>query len=414
MSKLKTPQTVETAFASYELTEQLGEGGAGRVYGGIDPTGIPVAVKVLTNTSSDKRRRFKNETAFLSQNRHPNIVTVIDHGIVTAGAIKGPFYVMQRFSGSLRDVIKPGLSPDVAMLWFSQVLDGVEAAHFQTVTHRDLKPENILINNAQRLAAIADFGIASFTEDMLYTLVETTPTTRLANFQYAAPEQRIAGRPITAAADIYALGLILNELFTGVVPHGTEYKQIEAVAPSHAFLDRIVAAMLRQNPSERPAHIGDVKGLIQRYRAEAVSLQKLSVLRNTVIPAGQVDEPLAYEPPKLIAVEYKPGVLHLTLDRRVNDNWVRALQNMGNFTSVMNVPPTAFRFDGTQAMVSLEEHNAQAAVNYFKDWLPAATRVLKYNLEQEAQHAEAQRVQRLQQERQAEERLLQINRNLTI
>jgi hypothetical protein len=192
MNNLKTPIDIETAFDSYQLTEQLGEGGAGRVYGGVASTGSPVAVKVLTSESKDKRRRFKNEIAFLSRNQHAHIVTVTDHGVAAAGSVRGPFYVMERYTGSLRDELNSKLSSDRVIPQFSQIIDGVEAAHFQEVTHRDLKPENVLIRNPGNIAAIADFGVASFTADQLLTLVKTAPTTRLANFQYAAPEQRVA------------------------------------------------------------------------------------------------------------------------------------------------------------------------------------------------------------------------------
>ena len=121
---------------------------------------------------------------------------------------------MPRYAGSLRELMGNVHPSDVTQL-FSQILDGVEAAHLKGVTHRDLKPENILCDGASRSLAVADFGIASFTADALLTAVETAPGQRLANFQYAAPEQRERGREIAATADIYALGLMLIEMFTG-------------------------------------------------------------------------------------------------------------------------------------------------------------------------------------------------------
>ena len=128
--------------------------------------------------------------------------------------------------------------------------------------HRDLKPENILHDRRNDRLAIADFGVAQFSEDLIATLVETAPTQRLANFQYAAPEQRTPGGTITAQTDIYALGLILNEMFTGNVPHGTQFRVIGDVAPAFAFLDPLILQMLAQSPSERPGSIGDIKGSI--------------------------------------------------------------------------------------------------------------------------------------------------------
>ena len=224
MTKLKKPVLFETTFGIYEANELLGEGGAGRVYGGVGLDSTRIAIKVLsTNTaSSDKRRRFKNEIGFLARNTHSNIVTISDHGVSHIGStFVGPFYVMPRYDGSLRDLMKKGIKPDKVLMLFNQIMDGVEAAHLQGVIHRDLKPENILYNEGAMTLAIADFGIASFTEDLLITRVETGPAQRLANFEYAAPEQRTRGVQVDAATDIYALGLILNEMFTGVVPHGT-------------------------------------------------------------------------------------------------------------------------------------------------------------------------------------------------
>jgi serine/threonine protein kinase len=242
MPKLKKPVAFETTFGIYEASEIIGEGGAGRVFGGIGPDQSSVAVKVLSKdkTSADKRRRFKNEITFLTRNSHKNIVTVVDHGISLTGEIVGPFYVMKRYDGSLRDLIGK-IPPEKVLSFFSQILDGIEAAHFKNVIHRDLKPENILFDKSANALAIADFGIARFTEDLLETLVETSPTQRLANFLYAAPEQRIPGRKVTASADVYALGLMLNEMVTNNVPHGTEYQLIGSRFESLGFLDPIVA-----------------------------------------------------------------------------------------------------------------------------------------------------------------------------
>jgi serine/threonine protein kinase len=321
MSKLKNPISFETTFGTYVVDEILGEGGAGRVYGGvgIDQTAIAVKVLARDRATADKRRRFKNEIAFLSRNKHTNIVTVLDHGISPVAGADGPFYVMPRYQASLRDLISAGIKPERVLHLFSQIIDGVEAAHLEGVFHRDLKPENILCDEHGDALAIADFGTARFTEDFLVTQVATATDQRLANFQYAAPEQRMRGKDVHASADIYALGLILNEMFTGLVPHGTEYRSIAQSAENMGFLDAIVAKMLRQTPAERPSSIAELKGLIRKYETEAVSLQRLSEIEGTVIKEGEIDEPLALTPPKLIGADWNRGTLTLTLDRPVND-----------------------------------------------------------------------------------------------
>lgn len=412
MPKLKSPVPYETTFGTYLVDEQLGEGGAGRVYGGVAPDRSPVAIKVLTNSSADKRARFQNEIAFLQANRHPNIVTVIDHGLAVNGKISFPFYVMPRYEGSMRNLLRKRIAQNSVLPFFSQVLDGVEAAHLKGVVHRDLKPENILYQ--EQTLAIADFGTARFTEDLLIALVQTGPADRLANFLYAAPEQRVQGAKVTASADIYALGLMLNEMFTGAVPHGTDYVKIGAVSQQHEYLDPIVERMLRQSATDRLASISDVKTLLIKAGAEALSLQRISTIDQAVIKVGEIDEPLAFEPPKLIAADWNGGVLRLTLDRPVTRAWIQALQNMGNFSSVMGKTPSTFSFSGDQATVGARENEAQRIIDFFKQWLPAATQNLRHNLEAEVQRRETQQREKLRQERVAEQQRIEVNSRLRI
>jgi serine/threonine protein kinase len=413
-NKLKKPISAETAFSEYVLDELIGEGGAGRVFGGKTAEQVAVAVKVLTATTSDKRRRFKNEIGFLSRNRHGNVVSVIDHGVVRSADVQGPFYVMRRFDGNLRDLMRAEIPPPKVLSYFNQILDGVEAAHLQGVVHRDLKPENILYDAQANILAIADFGIASFTEDQLVTLVETSPAQRLANFQYAAPEQRAAGQRVSVPADIYALGMILNEMFTKTVPHGTSYRKIADLFSDYAYLDRLVDEMLRQKPTDRPGSIADVKGLLQRYATESIALQRLSKIDGTVIKVGEIDEPLAHEPPRLVGVDWDQGQLKLTLDRPVTSEWIRALNNMGSHTAVMGVGPERFTFRGTEAVVQARDHDVQQIINYFKDWLPKATQMLRSQLTAAAAKQEAEQKQRLAREREAEEKRLRILSNIKL
>lgn len=412
MARLKSPVALETAFAAYTLEEILGEGGAGRVYGGKSAEGAPVAIKVLTSTSRDKRARFKNEIAFLSRNKHPNIVTVFDYGLADEGSIAGPFYVMSRFASNLRTLMTTGISPGSVLSVFEKILDGVEAAHLQGVVHRDLKPENVLSDSIGSVLAVADFGIASFTESFLVTAAQTGPTQRLANFQYAAPEQRLAGRAITKAADVYALGLMLNEMFTKQIPHGTEFEVIARSHPNFGYLDAVVAQMLRQNPSERPASIDAVKDLLQRSQAAEISRQKLSAISKEVVKVGEIDDDLAYTPPRIVGADWDGAWLTITFDKPVHDLWVRALHNMGNYEAVMNRGPEAFTFNGKMARVAARSGEAQHIIDHLKNWLPRATARLKYDLEQKARADAEKRRRELAEQKAREESLLNVNANL--
>ena len=416
MTKLSRPLSFETTFGVYELSELLGEGGAGRVYGGFDPDGSPIALKLLARdrVSTDKRKRFKNEIAFLSKNRHANVVTVIDHGISVVDGQSVPFYVMKRYDSTLRHLVSSGISRDQVLSYFSQILDGVEAAHLQGVIHRDLKPENVLHHGTEGVLAVADFGVASFTDDLVATLVDTSPAQRLANFKYAAPEQRETGGEIQVAADIYALGLILNEMFTRTIALGTDFPKIEGVAPTYGFLDSIVEQMLRQSPTQRPVSIREVKHLIQRHRSEAVSLQRLSEIKGRVIKATDVDEPLADVPPVLTGAEWNAGLLTLFLDRPVNGQWINALRNMGSFSALAGKDPRAFIFHGNTATVSAVENEIQQIIDYFKGWLPVASETLKSILEREAIGKDRAEKFALLQQLRAEEERLRINKRIQI
>jgi serine/threonine protein kinase len=417
MTELKAPIAVQTAFADYELTSILGEGGAGRVYGGQDDVGNPIALKLLTNVNTDKRKRFKNETGFLTRNTHPNIVTVIDSGIGIDAKLKGPFYIMKRYSGSLREQMASHLAPAKVIGMFSQMLDGVEAAHMLGATHRDLKPENFLFDAANNRLAVADFGVASFTAQDLLTLVETLPQQRLANFYYAAPEQKTRGTAVDGRADIYALGLMLNELFTGQIPHGTNPTTIASVDPEFAFLDEIVATMLRQQPAERPSSIAELKQKIELQKELQLTRQRLDTIAHIVVREGDVTDPLAFDPPVLVGANWSDDVLTLTLDRGVNNNWTRAFYNMGNYSSVMGRGPETFQFhhdNNRLVSAAAAGHEVQRMVNNFKRWLIQTTQVLHQTLKSEAERSAHQERQRLEQARQREEAKMKVNSSIRI
>jgi serine/threonine protein kinase len=161
-------------------------------------------------------------------------------------------------------------SPDLLMSIFLQILDGVQEAHLRSIWHRDLKPENILYDPITNSAVVTDFGIAHFAEDLLHTTVETRNSDRLANFRYAAPEQR-ANKKVDQRADIYALGLILYEMFTGELLQGTAHKQIGSVTQHFAYLDSVVEKMSRQSPDDRPTSIGEIKEALSPRRASSAS-----------------------------------------------------------------------------------------------------------------------------------------------
>lgn len=257
-SKKTTPDTYESAFAVYKRIEKCGEGGCGSVYRVADEHGRFFALKLLDKPIPEKLRRFRNEIAFAHRRPHQNIVPVLDHGTAEVRGAVLPFCVMPLYGATLRVMMSARIEHEKVLPYFLQMLDGVEAAHAKRVFHRDLKPENILHDVSEDRLLIGDFGIAHIAADMQVTAVETRRSDRLANWQYAAPEQR-ERREAGAPADIYALGLILNEMFTGQVIYGSNYPTISSVAPTYGRLDGLVDRMVRRNEEERPESIGEVR-----------------------------------------------------------------------------------------------------------------------------------------------------------
>lgn len=407
--------TIETGLDTYVVTEVIGEGGASRVYGATDSAGRAVAIKLLKNANTDKRRRFKNEMSFLYRNRHPNIVAVEDTGFADDKKLSGPFYVMKRYTRSLRDLMNEDAVGDERLAFFSQILDGVEAAHLKGVVHRDIKPENILYDRESDTLSIADFGIAHFNEDAILTAVETGANDRLANFQYAAPEQRVRGRSVSAATDIYALGLVLNEIFTGEIAQGEDYAKISDISEKLSFLDSVVSAMIKQRPEDRPQSLREVKAMIQRFEFEAVQLQKISEIDSTVIQQNEIDDPLALEPPEVTAAEYVNGNLEITFDQPLSSEWMVQLRKIGNFQYMGSVHPHRVELHGNQKMiVRVDGNHAQRAMDMVKTWLPTVSKELFAAKKRRAKQEEFERRDRLEKQRRREAENLAVTSSLKI
>lgn len=162
--------------------------------------------------------------------------------------------------------MEAGIPHEKVVALFLDILQGMREAHSKNVSHRDLKPENILVDLHSDRALVADFGMADFSGEYLLTPIETGKNDRMGNFQYAAPEQRDRGGKIDHRADIFALGMILNEMFTKELPLGNDYRTISQVAPDYQYLDKLIQAMLNRDPDKRPADIDSVIRIMGKQR----------------------------------------------------------------------------------------------------------------------------------------------------
>ena len=185
---MATPSRVfETATNTYTASGVLGQGGAGTVYLVKDADGGEFALKVPERCGLGQAEALQQRAFLLPEESSSKHHSRAGLRLLLEREKKLPFYVMRRHSGTLRESIKVGLTPDQVLPLFDQILSGVEAAHLQGVYHRDLKPENILRDAARNLLTVTDFGVAHFEQEDLLTAVETKDQDRLANFTYAAP-----------------------------------------------------------------------------------------------------------------------------------------------------------------------------------------------------------------------------------
>ncbi len=205
----------------YRLVDLLGRGGMGSVYRAVreDDFEIEVAIKLVQAglTTDATVRRFESERQILARLEHPNISRLLDGGTTADGR---PYLVMEYVDGMPIDAYCDAhqLSTRRRLELFRQVCSAVAFAHQSLVVHRDLKPGNILIT-ADGVPKLLDFGIAKLLDpgETSVTMAEE----RLMTPRYASPEQ-VLGEPITAASDIYTLGLLLFKLLVGRLPSRLE------------------------------------------------------------------------------------------------------------------------------------------------------------------------------------------------
>lgn len=199
----------------YRLEEFVGKGGMALVFRANDlRTGHDVAVKVLRpefNSDAEFLERFQREALAASKMSHHNIVNLLD-----VGEEDGYRYlVMEYMRGrTLKDIIteKGSLPEPVAGQIAIRILSALQHAHDNGIIHRDIKPQNILIN-AEGMVKVADFGIARVAGSNTLTKGDSV----MGSVHYFSPEQA-RGEDVTAASDIYSVGVVMYEMLTGRVP----------------------------------------------------------------------------------------------------------------------------------------------------------------------------------------------------
>jgi predicted Ser/Thr protein kinase len=244
----------------YRIIALLGKGGMGEVYRADDLTlGQAVALKFLPDEAARDEsllERFRNEVRIARRVSHPNVCRVYDVGDVDGQT----FFTMEYVDGEdlaslLRRIGR--LPQDKALEIGRQLCAGLAAAHTKGVLHRDLKPANIMLDGRGQVV-ITDFGLAGVADNIRGNEIRSgTPA-------YMAPEQ-LAGKEVTTRSDIYALGLVLYEVFTGkrafadkpVGAHArgdhTPSRPSSVVKDLDPIIEKVILRCLDAEPSARPA-----------------------------------------------------------------------------------------------------------------------------------------------------------------
>jgi serine/threonine-protein kinase len=257
----------------YRVLGLLGTGGMGEVYRVMDTTlGQVVALKFVSQSAAaneELRARFHEEVRLARQISHPNVCRVYD-----IGELQGvPYISMEYVDGEdLKSLLRRigRLPGDKAIEISRRLCAGLAAAHDKGVLHRDLKPSNIMIDGRGQVL-IMDFGLARQADDISGTEIRNgTPA-------YMAPEQ-MEGREVTVRSDLYSLGLVMYEMFSGKRAFADSR---ERVHPPSLFsttkdiepeVDRIVSRCLEPDPMGRPVSAVAVAAALPQGDALAEAL----------------------------------------------------------------------------------------------------------------------------------------------
>jgi len=260
----------------YEVVELLGRGGMANVYRAFDRRlEREVALKVLTTQSDAVRRRFLTEAHSLARLNHPGIIAIYD-----VGESEGISYIVMELAEgkTLRDAAASGMTTEAAVRAIAQVLEALQYAHEHDVLHRDIKPSNIVVR-ADGTVKIMDFGLARRISD----LSAGTQAGEIAGtIPYLSPE-RFLGSPSDARSDLYSLGIVMYELFTGRVPFSDPSDNVVAVVYAHVHepaappskhdpniapeLERIVVKAIEKSPKARYQSARELQHDLNAYLA---------------------------------------------------------------------------------------------------------------------------------------------------
>ena len=260
----------------YRIEETIGDGGMAVVYKGIQLSlNRPVAIKFLKRSLADDlgmQERFLHESRIIARLNHPNIIHVIDCGISSDGM---PYYVMEHVKGVTLEqaMATSALSISRKVGIGAQLSNALSYAHKNGIIHRDVKPANLLIDYEGHIK-LADFGIAQSMND---SRVGGDPGEVSGTYAYMPPEQLRGVEFCTAKSDVYAMGILLYQLFVGKMPGSRFEPPSQFMRDIPVAIDSLLQRCLAQKQEDRP-------------KAEEVQHTLILLQQGTHLQATQVSQ----------------------------------------------------------------------------------------------------------------------------
>ena len=349
-----------TLTGRYEILELIGRGGTADTYRALDRTlEREVAIKVLIDRSDDVNKRFLREAQAMAKLNHPRIVQVFDVGEESGIS----YIVMELVRGkTLRDLEGGSISYRQALTYLIDILEALEYAHNEGTIHRDIKPSNIMTVEDGKHVKVMDFGLARRTSDM----TQTTRTGQIVGtIGYLAPE-RFLSKPADVRSDLYSVGIVMYEIFTGTVPFRNDRDDLVATIFSHVHdaptppheinrnipepLERVIMRGIDKDPGKRyqTAHdfINDLQ-LLLSPAARKPSANQRSTPQSDPELRQALDRALAPSRNRNDAYEAVLKGMLATRRRRYDeakDNFLSALHELAAIDNRLEYAKTALKY----------------------------------------------------------------------
>ena len=379
---------IGTTVGHYRIVRLIGRGGMGAVYLGEradEQYELEVAIKLLPLgvAGPDSANRFLAERQILARLSHPGIARLIDGGITDDGA---PYIVMEYVDGEPIDRYcdRHALPLSARIELVRQVASAVDYAHRNLIVHRDLKPGNVLVTD-DGTVKLLDFGIAKILDDESanYTVMGGAPMTP----RYTSPEV-LKGEPVSTAADVYALGILLYELLAGVGPYDDRDTATTAALlrvvldadikpPSVMVEQAAVGARPERSADKRKALVRRLRGDLDTIVMKALAADPAERYRSASDLDDDLRRTLAHEP-----ISAHPPSLGYRLRKLVARHTTAVAFSVTAIAALIALTATAVYFAVTTAeqsrLVAKERDRAEEVqgflVDLFESAEPNATR----------------------------------------